>query len=114
MLDPDIFRRTGVATLLRWRIENGSRKNIIAEVGVVLVSPKNYVIPRAFSLTEPCSNSVGEYNALLIGMQIADEIGVKNLEAYGNLIEGKSRTKSVCFKIKIYNVCALASSILPL
>jgi len=42
------------------------------------------VIPRASSLTEPCSNNVVEYNALLIGMQIANEIGVKNLEAYGD------------------------------
>jgi len=50
----------------------------------VLVSPQNYVIPRAFSLTEPCFNNVTEYNALLIGMQLAEEIGVKNLEAYGD------------------------------
>ena len=27
---------------------------------------------------------MAEYNALLIGMQLADEIGVKNLEAYGD------------------------------
>jgi len=40
------------------------------------------VIPRAFSLTEPYSNNVSEYNALLIGMQLDQEIGVKNLEAY--------------------------------
>jgi len=58
--------------------------NIIAGVGVVLISPHNYVIPRAFSLTEPCSNNVSEYNALLIGMQLAEEIGVKNFEAYGD------------------------------
>ena len=62
----------------------GPRGHIIAGVGVVLVSPQNYVIPRAFSLTEPCSNNVAEYIALLIGMQIADEIGVKNLKAYGD------------------------------
>jgi len=42
------------------------------------------MVPRAFSLTELCSNNVAEYNALLIGMQIADEICVKNLEAYGD------------------------------
>ena len=29
--------------------------NIAADVGVELISPHNYVIPRAFSLTEPCS-----------------------------------------------------------
>ena len=53
-------------------------------VRVVLASPQNYVLPRAFLLTEPCSKSVAEYNALLIGMQIASEIGVKKLEAYGD------------------------------
>ena len=50
----------------------------------MLISPQNYVIPRAFSLTEPCTNNVAEYNALLIGMQLAKEIGVKYLEAYGD------------------------------
>jgi len=62
----------------------GPRRNIIAGVRVVLVSPQSYIIPRAFSLTESYSNTVAEYNALLIGMQIADEISVKNLEAYGD------------------------------
>jgi len=70
-----------MATLLRRRIKNGPRGNTIARAEVVLVSPQNYVIPRAFSLTQPCSNVV-EYNALLIGMQIIDEIGNKNLKAY--------------------------------
>jgi len=67
--------------------------NIITSVGVVLISPQNYVIPCAFSLTEPCSNNVSEYNVLLIGMQLAEEIGIKNLEAYGdsNLIVNQVR-----------------------
>ena len=62
----------------------GPKGKVIAGVGVVLISPQNYVIPRAFSLTEPCTNNVAEYNALLIGMQLAKEIGVKYLEAYGD------------------------------
>jgi len=85
LLDPDIFRRTGVATLLRRSVKNGFARKYRSMSGVVLVSPQNYVIPHAFSLTVPCSNNVAEYNALLIGKQIADEIGVKNLEAYGDL-----------------------------
>ena len=40
----------------------GPRGNIIVGVGVVLVSSQNYVIPRAFSLTEPCSNNVAKNN----------------------------------------------------
>ena len=73
-----------MAALLRRCIKNEPRGHVVAGVGVVLVSPKNYVIPRAFSLTESCSNNVAEYNALLIGMQIAVDNGVKNLEACGD------------------------------
>ena len=41
------------------------------------MSPQNYIIPRVFSLTEPCFNNVAEYNALIIKMQLMEEIGVK-------------------------------------
>jgi len=37
-----------------------------------------------FSLTEPCYNNVAEYNALLIGLQLAYEMGVRYLEAYSD------------------------------
>ena len=33
---------------------------------------------------EPCSNNVAKYNALLIGLQLAHEMGVRYLEAYGD------------------------------
>ena len=49
---------------------------------MVLISPQNHVIPRAFSLITPCSNNVAEYNALLIGLQLAHEMGVRYLKAY--------------------------------
>jgi len=62
----------------------GPTRNIVAGVGVMLVSPQNYVITRAFLLTESYSNNIAEYNALLIGMQLAEEIGVKNLKVYGD------------------------------
>jgi len=59
----------------------GPTGNIVSRVGVVLLSPQNCMIPHAFSLTNPCSNNVMEYNTLLIMMQLAEEIGVKNLES---------------------------------
>ena len=51
---------------------------------MVLVSPGKHVMPRAYSLTEPCSNNVAEYNALLIGLSFAKELGVEYLEAFGD------------------------------
>jgi len=35
-------------------------------------------------LTAPYSNNIAEYNALLIGLQLAHEMRVRYLEAYGN------------------------------
>jgi len=73
-----------------WQLffDGASRKspegNIIAGVGTVYISPYNHVFPCTFLLIEPCSNNILEYNALLIGMQLAEEIGVKNLKTYGD------------------------------
>ena len=53
---------------------------IIAGVGVVFVSPENHVLPRAFSLTEPFSNNIAEYNAFLIDLQLAQQMGYSTLK----------------------------------
>ncbi|ONK60678.1 uncharacterized protein A4U43_C08F21380 [Asparagus officinalis] len=53
-------------------------------VGMVLVSPQNHVLFRAFSLTEPCTNNMAEYNALLIGLDFTKELGASHLEAYSD------------------------------
>ena len=62
----------------------GPKGKIIAGVGVIFISPQNHALPRAFSLTEPCSSNVTEYNTLLIGLQLAHEMGVRYLEVYGD------------------------------
>ena len=62
----------------------GPDGKIVAGVGVVFVSPRNYILPHAFTLTEPCSNNVAEYNALVIGLQLAQEVGIQYLEAFGD------------------------------
>ena len=62
----------------------GPKGKIIARVGVVFISPHNHVISRAFSLIEPCFNNVTEYNTLLISLQLAKQMRVQDLEAYGD------------------------------
>ncbi|XP_020266300.1 uncharacterized protein LOC109841771 [Asparagus officinalis] len=62
----------------------GTSWSIIAGEGVVLISPQNHVLPWAFSLMEPCTNNVAEYNALLIGLELAKKLGIKHLETYGD------------------------------
>src|SRR5436190_20841136 len=76
------------------------RGGLVAGVGIMLISPQNHVIPRAFSLTEPCTNNVAEYNALLIDLQLALQLGVRNLQAYGdselivNQLRGEYKVRS--------------------
>lgn len=54
----------------------------IVGVEIALISARNYVIQRTFSLTHGYTNNVAEYNALLIGLQIARELRVKNLKVH--------------------------------
>ncbi|XP_020272527.1 uncharacterized protein LOC109847707 [Asparagus officinalis] len=71
-----------------WKLffDGASRANphgaITTGVRVVLVSPNGHVIPRGFSLIEPCTNNVAEYNTLLLGMQFVEELNIRHLEAY--------------------------------
>jgi len=66
--------------------DGASRKDlkckIIAGAGVVFVSSENHVLSRAFSLMESYSNNIAEYNALLIGLQLTQQMEVWYLEAY--------------------------------
>ena len=50
----------------------------------MFISPQNHILPRVFSLTKSCSNNVTEYNALLISLQLAHEMGVRYFEVYGD------------------------------
>ena len=58
----------------------GSKGKIIAGVGVIFDSSENHALPRAFSLTESCSNNVAEYNALIIGLQFTKQMGYGTLK----------------------------------
>ena len=56
----------------------------ISGIGILFVSPDKYMIPHAFSLLEPCSNNAAEYQALIIGLELALEVGITMLEAFGD------------------------------
>ncbi|KAK9177802.1 hypothetical protein WN943_026991 [Citrus x changshan-huyou] len=51
-------------------------------VGIVfIITPKGNMIPHSFTLSESCSNNVSEYTALIMGMELARDIKVHQLEA---------------------------------
>jgi len=94
----------------------GPKGKIIAGVGVVFISPQDHVLPRVFSLTEPCSNNVAKYNALLIVLLLALEMGVRYLEAYDdsklivNQVKGEYEVRHEDFVPYYHAVIKMANS----
>ena len=55
-----------------------------AGAGVVFVSPQRQILLYSFSLSELCSNNVAKYQSLIIGLQMAIEMGISQLETFGD------------------------------
>lgn len=52
--------------------------------GIVLISPKNNVIPMSYKLSFKCTNNMVEYEALILGLKATIEIGVTQLHIFGD------------------------------
>ena len=50
----------------------------------MLVSPEKHIFPYSFALTKLCSNNVVEYQTLILGLQMATEMEIKDLDVYGD------------------------------
>jgi ribonuclease HI len=55
-------------------------------VGVVLISPRGAVFEQSVHLEYFCTNNQAEYEAILLGLQILSSMGVKHVEAIGDLL----------------------------
>ncbi|MCQ7416414.1 ribonuclease HI family protein, partial [Salmonella enterica] len=63
---------------------DGAARRSGAGAGIVFISPEKHMLPYSFVLGELCSNNVAEYQALIIGLQMALEIGITYIEVYGD------------------------------
>uniref|UniRef100_A0A803N2Y1 RNase H type-1 domain-containing protein n=2 Tax=Chenopodium quinoa TaxID=63459 RepID=A0A803N2Y1_CHEQI len=61
---------------------DGAARQDDAGAGVVFVSPEKHVLPYSFVLTQLCSNNMAEYQALIMGLQMAVEMGIQDLDVY--------------------------------
>ncbi|KAL0336574.1 UNVERIFIED_CONTAM: hypothetical protein Sradi_4869300 [Sesamum radiatum] len=52
--------------------------------GVVFVTSEGEVLPYSFTLTQYCSNNVAEYQALILGLEIAVDAKQLPLKVYGD------------------------------
>ena len=56
------------------------KRKLISGVGILFVSPNKYMIPHTFSLLGLCSNNATEYQASIVGLELALEFGITMLE----------------------------------
>ena len=63
---------------------DGSSTTQSGGVGVVLYHKEDEAITLSFKLEFPCSNNTAEYEAYLIGLATALEMGVKHLKVLGD------------------------------
>ena len=61
---------------------DGAARREGARAGVVFIFPQQQILLYSFSLNELCSYNVAEYQALIIGLQMAIEMGISQLEIF--------------------------------
>ena len=79
----------GVTRLSSWRKNFDSAANHSRyEIGVLLISPCGDHIPRsvrlAFSDRYPAMNNIVEYEACILGLETALELGIRGMETFGD------------------------------
>ena len=69
-------------------------------IGAVLATPQGQLIPFARKMTFPCTNNEAEYEAYILGLQLALEHGIKKLHVQGDAmlvisqVNGNWKTKT--------------------
>ena len=64
---------------------NGAINQNGSGIGVLLISPKGTHIPFSGNLNFPTTNNATEYEACIMWLQAALNLGVEELEVYGDL-----------------------------
>ena len=72
---------------------DGSSTVTSAGASIVLYKDNREAVTKSFKFNFPCSNNIGEYEAYLVGLAIAYEIGIKHLRVVGdsNLVVCQAR-----------------------
>ena len=68
-----------------WKIFfDGAARQNRAEAGVIFITPEGEVLPFSFSFTECCSNNMAEYQALILGLEMAVNTKMPYLNFFGD------------------------------
>lgn len=59
-------------------------KEQVIGIGVLLIDHNGYLSPHAFTLAKSCSNNIAEYQALIIGKELAIALHITHLHSFGD------------------------------
>jgi ribonuclease HI len=84
-IDKQLDLDVGYVTLTPWKLHfDGSAYRSGCGVGIIVISPSGAIFEALSQLGHKCTNNQIEYEALLFGLQILHDMGVKHVEAYGD------------------------------
>ncbi|CAL8993664.1 unnamed protein product [Prunus brigantina] len=79
------FLEVGTLSLFPWCLYfDGSRTSNMGGVGVIIETPKGFRTHYSFQLDFDCTNNQAEYEALIIGLEILKELGLKSAVVVGD------------------------------
>lgn len=70
-----------------WKLSlDGASRTTTYTSGVVIlfISPQGDLIPHAFTIARHCFNNIAEYQAIIMGMEIALSMGIRHLKIFGD------------------------------
>jgi ribonuclease HI len=94
-IDEGIHEQNSISNKL-WKVYfDGSSSREGSGAGVVLISPTDQVITLSFKLQFLTTNNTTEYEALILGMKAAKDLGVGQLTVFGDAELGMQQVKKI-------------------
>ncbi|XP_020596670.1 uncharacterized protein LOC110036537 [Phalaenopsis equestris] len=62
----------------------GSLPKVQSGIGLIFVSPEGGILRYSYSLAEPCTNNAAEYEGLILGLELAIQMGITRIKIYGD------------------------------
>jgi hypothetical protein len=96
-IDKQLDLNVSYITFTPWKLHfDGSVCKSGCSVGVIIISPNGAIFEALNRLDRVCTNNQIEYEALLFGLEILNDMGVKYVEAYGDSLLVVQQVSKVC------------------
>jgi ribonuclease HI len=96
-IDKQLDLDGGYVTFTPWKLHfDGTTCRSGCGVGIIIMSPSAAIFEALIRLDHKYINNQIEYEALLFGLQILHDMGVKHVEAYGDSLLVVQQVSKVC------------------